>query len=320
LTNVEILPSTPPTLGEDVFGSAIATGIFTCDEKNLTNYRASPDWAPYFPFVGNDFKFYIINGNGGEGDKAIITAPCAPKTELATLNIPSEVMWDNISYPVIGIGDYAFNGYGGLTILSFPEGLTEIGDFSFSLCSGLTGELTLPASLTSIGGRAFYDCRGLSTLIFPGGLTTIGDYAFNGCSGLTTLTFPAGLTTIGYRAFRDCRGLTSIVLQPTTPPDLGDGAFEGISTACIFTCLDEALGLYQADKAWVPYFGSGTAVQTVVGGSEEGIVTLHNLKGQLLRRVVVTSSAIPSALRTGFGVPAGLYILSTPTGARKIQF
>jgi hypothetical protein len=74
-----------------------------------------------------------------------------------------------------------------------------------------------------------------------------------------------------------------------------------------------------AGTVWLPYFGSGTAVQAVVGGSEGGIVALHNLKGQLLRRVVVTSSATPSALRTVFGVPVGLYILTTPTGARKIQ-
>jgi hypothetical protein len=59
-------------------------------------------------------------------------------------------------------------------------------------------------------------------------------------------------------------------------------------------------------------------VQAVAGGSGKSSVACYSLCGQLLRKATVTLPASPSVLRTVFGVPSGLYILTTPAGARKI--
>ena len=109
------------------------------------------------------------------------------------------------------IGKCAFKGCSGLTSLTLPDGITEIGDEAFEYCSGLTS-LTLPAGITSIGDDTFYGCSGLTSLTLPAGITSIGEYAFYGCSGLTSLTLPAGITSIGSRAFQGCSGLTSLTL------------------------------------------------------------------------------------------------------------
>ena len=78
-----------------------------------------------------------------------------------------------------------------------------IGSYAFRDCSGLTS-LTLPAGITEIGVSVFDGCSGLTSLTLPAGITEIGDYAFKGCSGLTSLTLPAGITKIGDYAFLGC--------------------------------------------------------------------------------------------------------------------
>ena len=55
------------------------------------------------------------------------------------------------------LGDYAFRGCSGLTSLTLPSGVTEIGWGAFDGCKGLTS-LTIPSSVTSIGKYAFYGC------------------------------------------------------------------------------------------------------------------------------------------------------------------
>ena len=107
------------------------------------------------------------------------------------------------------IGTCAFYGCSGLTSLTLPAGITEIGDEAFYDCSGLTS-LNLPAGITEIGSWAFSGCSGLTSLNLPAGITEIYDYAFWGCSGLTSLTLSDGITWIDERAFLGCSGLKEV--------------------------------------------------------------------------------------------------------------
>lgn len=77
--------------------------------------------------------------------------------------IPEKVNYNNQTYVVIKIGDWAFRG-----------------------CSGLSG-ITLPNSITSIGGQAFLSCSGLSSITIPSSVTNIGLSAFSGCIGLNSV-------------------------------------------------------------------------------------------------------------------------------------
>ena len=124
------------------------------------------------------------------------------------------------------IGPSTFEDCSGLTSLTLPAGITEIGAFAFWGCSGLPS-LTLPAGITSIGYDAFYGCSGLTSLTLPDGITEIGIYAFKGCSGLTSLTLPDGITWIGHDAFKGCSGLTSIYVYAEKVPGYSN-VFEGV--------------------------------------------------------------------------------------------
>ncbi len=109
--------------------------------------------------------------------------------------------------------------------IRLPEGVTEIGDDAFGVCTGLKS-ITIPASVTKIGNWAFSDCTGLTTITIPEGITEIRNWTFKGCTGLKSITIPAGVTKIGNSAFSDCTELKSITI-PENVTWIGQSAFEG---------------------------------------------------------------------------------------------
>ena len=104
------------------------------------------------------------------------------------LQIPSTIIYNGIKYSV-----------------------TQIGDFSFCICDGLTS-ITIPNSVISIDEGAFWFCYGLTSITIPGSVTSIGGRAFCGCSGLTSITIPGSVSFIGTNPFQYC-GLSSIKVE-----------------------------------------------------------------------------------------------------------
>ena len=104
-----------------------------------------------------------------------------------------------------------------VTDLTIPDNITEIKDYAFYGCTGLTS-VTIPNSVTSIGNYAFEDCSGLTSVTIPNSVISIGNYAFEDCSGLTFVTIGNSVTSIGDYAFNGCGGVVAIWL-PNTPPD-----------------------------------------------------------------------------------------------------
>ena len=137
--------------------------------------------------------------------------------------IPSSVTYEGKSYPVTGIGEYAFEGCSFLKSITIPNSVTSIGSGAFYDCSGLTS-IDIPNSVTSIGIGAFYDCSGLTSIDIPNSVTSIGEGAFSGCSGLTSIDIPNSVMSIGDRTFQNCSGLTSIDI-PNSVTGIGEGAF-----------------------------------------------------------------------------------------------
>ena len=91
------------------------------------------------------------------------------------------------------IGDKAFRNCRGLTSLTLPAGITEIGIGAFYGCRGLTS-LTLPAGITEIGWSVFYDCSGLTSIyVYAEKVPVIDSFAFWGVDAKKcTLYVPMG--------------------------------------------------------------------------------------------------------------------------------
>ena len=93
------------------------------------------------------------------------------------------------------IGYYAKNVYkeaGGSKLSTDENGYILYKDGNLVSLIGYTGtktELTLPSGITEIYQYAFYNCIGLTSIAIPVSVKSIGDYAFSGCSSLTSITY-----------------------------------------------------------------------------------------------------------------------------------
>jgi hypothetical protein len=139
------------------------------------------------------------------------------------------------------ITDYTGSG-GAVTIPdTIPPGswtrVTGIGPSAFEMCSGLTS-VTIPRSVTNIGYRAFAYCGLASVTFLADGLTSIGDEAFWFCNSLTSMTLPASVKSIGAMAFYGV-GLTNVTLPPGVT-NIGGGAFSGCSRLTCVVFLGDA--------------------------------------------------------------------------------
>ena len=83
-----------------------------------------------------------------------------------------------------------------------PDSVTEIGNWAFSGCSGLTS-IVMPNYVSKIGNSAFWGCIGLTSIVIPDSVKSIGNYAFYGCSGLKKIMIPKS-TKVGDSAFKGC--------------------------------------------------------------------------------------------------------------------
>jgi hypothetical protein len=155
---------------------------------------------------------YTTNGNAvtitritncGEFNGALITIP-------STIN----------GLPVTAIGDSAFEDCVGMTGVTMPDTLTNIGSYAFT-DTGLTN-ITIPNSLAVIGEQAFFECGRLSNVTIPNTVTAIRGQAFWNCGPLTSVIIPNSVTNIGQGAFGACYNLSSALFQGNAPAQNGD--------------------------------------------------------------------------------------------------
>ena len=236
-------------------------------------------------------------------------------TYSGSVSIPETVTNNGTEYSVTTIGESAFKG-SAVTSVSMPEGITSIDYNAFSGCQNLE-TVALPESLTIFGFRAFESCKLLKTIKIPSGVTaipgscfyccsslesvtipegvmTIGQYAFLGCN-LKELTLPSTVTMIGSRAFVSNNRFQSITCNATTPPSLGENAFNHNISTTVKVPLSSIATYRQAEgwKNFTNYYG-GEVINN-------GITYRINEKDAMVAaaEATLTEANIPSAVEFG---------------------
>lgn len=138
------------------------------------------------------------------------------------------------------IGDDAFYQYSTLTSVTMSYGMTSIGAAAFEGC-GIT-DISIPNSVTEIGSGAFMYCENLTEVDMSTNITSIAEVTFSQCSSLSTINIPDGVEEIGTNAFADCTSLTDITI-PDSVTIINRGAFKGcgLTSATIGSGITEIL-------------------------------------------------------------------------------
>lgn len=248
-TNGVNISNTPGNLyiGSDL---AASIGGTTVDGANSSDYTftVADGGATITGYSGTGTDIFLPDKLGGVPVIAIGDSAFASNISLISLAIPASVnnlgetpFWDcpALTSLKVDANNGAFcslNGLlysrdrtqvvacpSGLTTVTMPEGITNIGPGAFRKCSKLTA-ITIPASVTTISDYAFEDCYGLTNATIQGRVTRIGDYAFSG-TRFESLILPDSLTSIGVEAFSGC-SLTTLDI-PDSVTTIGNQAFYG---------------------------------------------------------------------------------------------
>ena len=217
--------------------------------KNFKTILEIPSTGPLITIDG--ITYNIAN------NKAYVAPGEEPYT--GDIIIPAEISYDGTTYPVRNINSRAFMGCTGITGVTFPEGLTTIGQYAFDGCTGLT------------------------SVIIPEGVTTIGNAAFQGCTGLTTIVIPSTVTSINNHAFDGCNHLTTVYSYMKTPPTISPYAFSNRKNAILYVPYGRA-GVYGKANYWKQFkeiieMESPTGISTVNTGQSNADTHWFTLEG-----------------------------------------
>ena len=186
-------------------------------------------------------------------DSSTGTMKAGSTKPTGVLSLPSSV--DGVR--VTSIGSQAFSWCSGLTSVTIPKSIVNIGDYAFMMSTNMasfvsespnyrvenerylirnsdntliafapynTTSVTIPSGVATIGASVFGGLSNIKSVVIPDGVNRIGNQAFEVCSGLTSVTISNSVTYIGDYAFQKCTGLASLTI-PNSVTHIGDAAF-----------------------------------------------------------------------------------------------
>ena len=195
-------------MGLDVFSGCTALKTVKWNTKYCEDFFFSE--SPFYCM--SNIEHFIF----GEEVEAIPNCLCYGLSGLTSVTIPNSVK---------DIGFNAFYGCTGLTSLNIGDSVTAIGQSAFRYCISLPS-VTLPESVRIIEYEAFRGCSSLASIDLPNSVTNIGGSAFYDCEGLTSVTISNSVVRVGSSSFYNCSNLKTVTFGENVSL-IGPEAFKG---------------------------------------------------------------------------------------------
>ena len=267
LTSINI-PNSVVKIGEWAFSNCNMTRVTipnSVTEIGKYAFRHCESLTSFYgKFASEDNRCLIVNGVLNSFASAGLTSYSIPNsvTEIGEMAFVGCSTLTSVTVPnsVTEIGMEAFRGCKALTSFhgEFASEdnrcLIIDGVLKAFAYAGLT-TYTIPNGVTEIGNYTFYSCSVLNSVNMPNSVTDIGDLAFNGCSSLTSVSIPKNVVSIGDYAFSNCSALKTVYCKPTTPPtsDFWGGMFDKNASSRKIYVPTESVNAYKTAKYWSDY-------------------------------------------------------------------
>ena len=228
------IPASVTTLGPEIFQNCTNLNTVTfAEDSKLTAIPAS---CFYCNAPGSLSSITLPAGLTSIGYGAFCN------TKLKSIHIPDGVteIPDNAFYNttletvtgldgVTKIGKSAFERTRLTGEFTIPNTVTEIGPKAFSSTTFTEVVFEAGSQLTTLGSSAFLGCWNLTEIAFPDTVTELPEKVLEGCSKLTSVTLPDNITTIPANAFKSCSSLTKIEI-PESVTEMDATAFSGCTS------------------------------------------------------------------------------------------
>jgi hypothetical protein len=278
----------------------------------------------------NDTLYYKITSDStvAISTDTVITWATPRKTYTGDVNIPASVIYNNVSYAVTAIADYAFFASDSLTAIHIPNSIKRIGKNAFGYCRNLSSVL-IPNSVVSIEYGAFMSCSSLKKMFIPNSVTELDQHAFSTCqnvlsaklpdslkempnigqcSSLEFVNIPTAVKVIGNQTFYNCSSLKYVILPQNIDTVLG---FEGASAL-------KYIYIPPSTKYIYGNFLSSRNLETIVDSSSTVVGTYYYPSASKLTTVNIPNT-VTTLLWAGYA-PEGLSIPHSVTSIATNAF
>ena len=184
------------------------------EEEGKVDFKTIAGYDTGEKYVSGDFIYQLPD----DVDGAVVISYTGLSAEMV---IPETLD----SYPVVAIGDQAFN-FLGIEKAALPQSVRHIGNMAFYQCPNLK-QVILSDGVTSIGTCCFGGDPMLEEIAIPETVETVEDFAFLACVSLKEASFGSALKKIGASAFQMCAGLNRVTLPESA--EIGENAFTDCS-------------------------------------------------------------------------------------------
>ena len=204
---------------------------------SVNAYRNADGWSRFTNIQAiTTPSLYLVYSYDDDNMTATVIYDNSYTSLTGDLVIPGTVQYNNVNYTVTAIADEVFKNCTGLTSVTTPHTLVNIGASAFESCTGMTS-VVIGRNVKTIGSYAFKYCYALvnidyyavncgrlnttiwydalasnKNLIIRNSVKSIPDYAFFHLPGLTSVTIPNSTESIGEYAFAGNYQLASFTM------------------------------------------------------------------------------------------------------------
>ncbi len=274
-------PNTVTALTTSFDGTYSSATLFV-PLNTIASYQTTDPWSNFsdiqeYDLTDGYLRYSVSSGAGVLND-------WQDTSLTGHINVAENVVKDGRLYKVTTIRQNAFRECQDITSVTFPNTITDIGEYVFYCCYALQ-EVNIPDGVTTISRRLFSNCTSLNTFTIHNNITAIGESAFAECTALQDIVLGTNVNFLDSQAFIRCTALATITSLNPEPPTINETrVFSNVDKEnCIVYVPKGTKRDYAAAEGWNEFYKIYEDI------------TIEELYNEILDEIVATQEILNNA-------------------------